>query len=77
MEEVTVLNSIGGCASSQLFKIINGLGIESNRDHFHQGINFGRCKHTLYPPVYEEIEKAIFVMGDPCLLYTSPSPRDS
>jgi len=76
MEEVTVLNSIGGCASSQLFKIINSLGIESNRDHFHQGINFGRCKHTLYPPVYEEIEKAIFVMGDPVQSIISIFRRD-
>jgi hypothetical protein len=75
-EEVTVLNSIGGCASSQLFKIINSLGVESNRDHFHQGINFGRCKHTLYPPVYDEIEKAIFVMGDPVQSIISIFRRD-
>lgn len=76
MSEVTVLNSIGGCASSQLFKIINGLGIESNRDHFHQGINFGRCKHTLYPPQYKEIDKAIFVMGDPVQSVISLFRRD-
>lgn len=65
MSEVTVLNSIGGCASSQLFKIINEIGIESNPDHFHEGINFGRCKHTIYPPAYREVEKAIFIVGDP------------
>lgn len=76
MSEVTVLNSIGGCASSQLFKIINGLGIESNFDHFHQGINFGRCKHTLYPPMYSEIEKAIFVVGDPLQSVISIFRRD-
>ena len=28
MKEMTVLNSIGGCASSQLFKIINDIGIK-------------------------------------------------
>lgn len=76
MSEVTILNSIGGCASSQLFKIINGLGIESNTDHFHQGINFGRCKHTLYPPQYKEIDKAIFVMGDPVQSVISLFRRD-
>ena len=76
MSEVTVLNSIGGCASSQLFKIINGLGIESNYDHFHEGINFGRCKHTLYPPMYSEIEKSIFVMGDPVQSVISIFRRD-
>jgi len=65
MSEVTILNSIGGCASSQLFKIINDIGIESNRDHFHEGINYGRCKHTLYPPAYKQIDRAIFVVGDP------------
>ena len=76
MSEVTVLNSIGGCASSQLFKIINGLGVGSNYDHFHEGINFGRCKHTLYPPVYSEIEKAIFVVGDPVQSIISIFRRD-
>jgi hypothetical protein len=65
MSEVTILNSIGGCASSQLFKFVNVLGVESNSDHFHEGINFGRCKHTIYPPMYSQIDKAIFVMGDP------------
>lgn len=76
MSEVTVLNSIGGCASSQLFKIINGLGIESNSDHFHEGINFGRCKHTLYPPQYKEIDKAICVIGDPVQSVISLFRRD-
>ena len=76
MSEVTVLNSIGGCASSQLFKIINGQGIESNSDHFHEGINFGRCKHTLYPPQYKEIDKAIFVVGDPVQSVISLFRRD-
>ena len=76
MSEVTILNSIGGCASSQLFKIVNELGIESNSDHFHQGINFGRCKHTLYPPQYSEIDRAIFVMGDPVQSVISLFRRD-
>ena len=49
--------------------------VESN-DHFHEGINFGRCKHTLYPPVYSEIEKAIFVVGDPVQSIISIFRRD-
>ena len=67
MSSLICLNSTGGCASTALFDAIAGCGFLCTPNNFTTSSPAARFKHTISPPRFPYISKAIFVYGDPVL----------
>lgn len=64
-----ICNSIGGVGSTFLFDIIEANVPEASPNNFPPGAQ--QWKHTIFPPQFRKVRKALFVFGRPDLAVLS------